>query len=203
MRSSYLSGAESDFLAYVYFIRNPLDMPRNSNATSKKSNPVLVIKAEDLPITNPPIPKKKKVKNFVNNADMLKEINLSKTKMRANPKLLPSECITRTLAMMFLQMVDRYGNRRNWSQYTYLDEFKGAAIGNLCAKWHCFDETKYDNPFAYYTQLIERSFKGQIVKEKKISLVRDALLIDMGKTPSYDAQIRHEQKVVAAKGANE
>ena len=152
--------------------------------------------------TTTPVVKKKKVKNFVNNGDMLIEINLSKAKMRANPKLLPSECITRRLADMFLSMVDRYGNRRNWSQYTYLDEFKGAAIGNLCAKWHCFDETKYDNPFAYYTQLIERSFKGQIVKEKKISIVRDALLVDMGKSPSYDAQIRHEQKN-AAKGGDE
>ena len=136
----------------------------------------------------------KRKKNYLNNADLLEQVRISKEKMKNNPSLQPGECMTNELALMFSVLVDRYAQKPNWSGYSYLEELKGEAIVNLVNKWHKFDCDKYDKPFAYYTTLVERSFKGQIQKEKKPQKVKDAILADMGEMPSFAAQEENSQE---------
>ena len=57
-----------------------------------------------------------------------------------------------------------------------------------------FDESKSDNPFAYYTAAITNSFTRVLNMEKKHQSLRDDLLQEAGQTPSFTRQIEHEEK---------
>ncbi|MAZ56862.1 hypothetical protein CL653_03655 [bacterium] len=139
--------------------------------------------------------KPKRKKNYINNADMLDEVIKSKAKLTDNPDLMPAECITPKLAKMFMLLVERYAQKPNWSGYSYLDELKGEATVNLVNKWHKFNPEKSNTPFAYYSVLVDRSFKGQIKKEKNPQRIRDAIITSRGEMPSFAAQEEHERQL--------
>jgi len=96
--------------------------------------------------------------------------------------------ITKNLAMMFLKLVERYGTRYNWRNYTYNDEMQGTAITQLCYMGLQFNEDKSDNPFAYYTATITNSFTRVLNLEKKGQNIRDDILEQNGLNPSYTRQ---------------
>lgn len=138
----------------------------------------------------------KKPKHFLNNRDLLNEVILSKERLVENPSLGYGGAMTRNLTRMFMLLVDRFASKNNWSQYSYIEELKGQALVNLCDKWHMFDPNRnpeYPNPFAFYTAVIQNSFRGQILKEKKPQKIKDAILVSMGMTPSYGAQLDGEE----------
>lgn len=96
--------------------------------------------------------------------------------------------ITRTLADMFLKLAERYGTRSNWRGYTYNDEMKGQALLQLSMVGLKFDESKSQNPFAYYTAAITNSFTRVLNLEKKMQNIRDDILEENGLTPSWTRQ---------------
>ena len=65
--------------------------------------------------------------------------------------------ITNSLAMMFMKLCERYGTRSNWRGYTYNDEMQSQALMQLSQIGLQFDESKSENPFAYYTCLLYTS----------------------------------------------
>ena len=83
---------------------------------------------------------------------------------------------TNTLALMWLKLVDRYATRGNVRGYTYNDEMKGQAILQLAQIGLQFDESKSDNPFAYYTAAVTNSFVRVINIEKRNQNIRDDIL---------------------------
>lgn len=141
--------------------------------------------------------KRQKATHYIKNAEMLDEVRKSKKRLDENPEL-GGNAITPKLADMFVRLVEHYGTRQNWSGYSYLDELKGEALVNLVNKWHKFDCDRFDKPFAYYSILVERSFKGQIQKEKKPQRVRDAIITSRGEMPSYAAQEEYEKEYTAS-----
>ena len=78
--------------------------------------------------------------------------------------------------MMWMKLCDRYATRGNVRGYTYNDEMKGQAILQLAQIGLQFDESKSDNPFAYYTAAITNSFTRILNIEKKNQNIRDDLL---------------------------
>ena len=52
-----------------------------------------------------------------------------------------------------------------------------------------FDESKSQNPFAYYTAAITNSFTRILNLEKKSQNIRDDLLVKHGYSPSYTRQL--------------
>jgi hypothetical protein len=86
--------------------------------------------------------------------------------------------------------------RRNGKIYltgnTYLDEMKSQALLQLSQVGLQFDESKSDNPFAFYTQIMRNCFVRVLNLEKKSQNIRDDLLIMAGATPSYTRQIENE-----------
>ena len=102
---------------------------------------------------------------------------------------------TDKLAMMWLKLVDRYATRGNVRGYTYNDEMKGQAILQLTQIGLQFDESKSDNPFAYYTAAVINSFTRVLNLEKRNQSIRDDILIDTGHLPSYSRQIKHEDEM--------
>jgi hypothetical protein len=93
--------------------------------------------------------------------------------------------ITNTLARMYIKLCERYATRGNVRGYTYNDEMKGQAILQLTQIGLQFDESKSDNPFAYFTAAVTNSFVRIINLEKRNQNIRDDLLEMNGMNPSY------------------
>ena len=96
--------------------------------------------------------------------------------------------ITENLGMMFLKLADRYGTRSNWRGYTYNDEMRAQAVLQLSQIGLQFDESKSENPFAYYTAAVTNSFTRVLNIEKKNQSIRDDILQENGLNPSFTRQ---------------
>jgi hypothetical protein len=96
--------------------------------------------------------------------------------------------MTRTLATMFIKLCERYATRSNWRGYTYNEEMRGQALLQLSQIGLQFDESKSQNPFAYYTAAITNSFTRILNLEKKSQNIRDDVLEMNGLNPSWTRQ---------------
>ena len=96
--------------------------------------------------------------------------------------------MTPKLAHMFLKLCERYAMRSNWRGYTYNDEMRSQALLQLSQIGLQFDESKSQNPFAYYTAAITNSFTRVLNIEKRNQNLRDDILEMNGLTPSYTRQ---------------
>jgi hypothetical protein len=96
--------------------------------------------------------------------------------------------MTRKLATMFMKLCERYATRSNWRGYTYNEEMRGQALLQLSQIGLQFDESKSQNPFAYYTAAITNSFTRILNIEKKNQNIRDDILEINGLNPSWTRQ---------------
>jgi hypothetical protein len=110
--------------------------------------------------------------------------------------------ITNTLARMYIKLCERYATRGNVRGYTYNDEMKGQAILQLTQIGLQFDESKSDNPFAYFTAAVTNSFVRVINIEKKMQNIRDDILEMNGMNPSYTRMINAEYATAAKRDAD-
>tara|TARA_B100001057_G_C22860353_1_gene954272 strand:- start:2892 stop:3743 length:852 start_codon:yes stop_codon:yes gene_type:complete len=95
---------------------------------------------------------------------------------------------TEKLARMWMKLCDRYATRGNVRGYTYNDEMRGQAILQLTQIGLQFDESKSQNPFAYYTAAVTNSFVRVINIEKRNQNIRDDILEMNDMTPSFTRQ---------------
>jgi hypothetical protein len=100
--------------------------------------------------------------------------------------------ITENLGKMYIKLSERYAQRSNWRGYTYVEEMRGQAVLQLSQIGLQFDESKSENPFAYYTAAVTNSFTRVLNLEKKNQNIRDDLLEIAGLTPSLTRQTQAE-----------
>lgn len=120
---------------------------------------------------------KKSTKNpkfYLTNAELLAAVKRAKEK----------DELTDELARMFMKLVKRYASRINFVGYPYNDDLQSQALLNLTRGWKSFDETRFSNAFAYYTQITHNSFIQYLNHERSHRDIRDASLIDIGMMPS-------------------
>lgn len=98
---------------------------------------------------------------------------------------------TNELAKMWMKLCERYATRGNVRGYTYNDEMRGQAILQLTQIGLQFDESKSNNPFAYYTAAVTNSFVRIINIEKRNQNIRDDILEMNGMNPSWTRQNAH------------
>jgi hypothetical protein len=110
--------------------------------------------------------------------------------------------ITNTLARMYIKLCERYATRGNVRGYTYNEEMKGQAILQLTQIGLQFDESKSDNPFAYFTAAVTNSFVRVINIEKKMQNIRDDILEMNGMSPSYTRVINAEYTAAMKRDAD-
>lgn len=108
--------------------------------------------------------------------------------------------MTRTLANMFIKLCERYATRSNWRGYTYNEEMRGQALLQLSQIGLQFDESKSQNPFAYYTAAITNSFTRILNIEKKMQNIRDDILEMNGLNPSWTRQNSGKYSMAAMSG---
>lgn len=105
---------------------------------------------------------------------------------------------TNKLALMWMKLVDRYATRGNVRGYTYNDEMKGQAILQLAQIGLQFDESKSNNPFAYYTAAVTNSFVRVINLEKRNQNIRDDILELNDLNPSLTRQMEGQFEAAQA-----
>jgi hypothetical protein len=110
---------------------------------------------------------------------------------------------TNKLAMMWMKLCDRYATRGNVRGYTYNDEMRGQAILQLSQIGLQFDESKSNNPFAYYTAAVTNSFVRVINIEKRNQMVRDDILEMNDMSPSYTRQHANEWDYAVQRNADD
>ena len=108
--------------------------------------------------------------------------------------------MTRKLATMFMKLCERYATRSNWRGYTYNEEMRGQALLQLSQIGLQFDESKSQNPFAYYTAAITNSFTRVLNIEKKMQNIRDDILEINGLNPSWTRQNAGKAGMAALSG---
>lgn len=108
--------------------------------------------------------------------------------------------MTRKLATMFMKLCERYATRSNWRGYTYNEEMRGQALLQLSQIGLQFDESKSQNPFAYYTAAITNSFTRILNIEKKNQNIRDDILEINGLNPSWTRQNSGAKSMAAMSG---
>lgn len=121
-------------------------------------------------------PQKKvnKSRNFLNNKDMLQAVIESKAQGKMND----------TLAKMLMMLTKRYAKSANFRGYSFREDMESHALLQVMETWNRFDETRFSNPFAFYTQCIKNSFKQFLNKEKRQREIGDILLVEQRMAPS-------------------
>lgn len=115
--------------------------------------------------------------HYVTNAMLLEAIREAKAQGK----------LTNRLASYIQLIAENFSRKPNWSGYSWREDMVSAAVVNLCANWHKFDETKYEkpNPFSFYTTAIYRSFLLYIELERQLRFVKDTILMEHGMDPSF------------------
>lgn len=119
---------------------------------------------------------KKKKKNYINNADLLIEIEKSHKQNR----------MTEELGKMLLLLNKRYIQIPRFAKYTYTDDMQGFALLTLCKIWKGFDATKSQNPFAYFTQCIHNAYFQYNNLERRQRDIKDEIRITNGLNASFN-----------------
>lgn len=119
---------------------------------------------------------KKKKKNYINNADLLIELEKSHRQNR----------MTEELGRMLLLLCQRYIQIPRFAKYTYTDDMQGFALMTICRVWKSFDATKSQNPFAYFTQCIHHAYFQYNNGERKQRDIKDEIRIQSGLNASYN-----------------
>jgi DNA-directed RNA polymerase specialized sigma subunit len=124
----------------------------------------------------------KKPRVYLKNKDLYAAVVESKEAGRMSDKL----------ARMLQLLTERIGRKANYIGYSFNEDMQSYAMMMLVRNWSKFDHEKYTNAFAYYTQLIDSSFKQFLNKEKRQRDVRDILLVKGGLAPSFRYQEEHK-----------
>ena len=141
------------------------------------------------------LPRKCEKKFFTANEAAIRELASTLTpatvrEIRAEPEP-PRPDIPRYLAECFIKIPTHLCYRPNFSGYTYKEEFIADAIEAEIKYVVNFDETRFKNPFAYFTQICWQSFVRRIQLEKQQSIIKGMYLknIDVAEEFSIDPEI--------------
>lgn len=93
--------------------------------------------------------------------------------------------LTNTLGAQINLLVERISRKPQFSGYSYRNDMCSDAMMHLVYVALKFDESKGNNPFAFYTTIATHSFKGFLSGEKRHRNTRDEYMMEHGMNPSY------------------
>lgn len=85
------------------------------------------------------------------------------------------------LGELFMIHTQRCASAGNFKGYTYRGDMEGMALLHLLKYSHNYDVNKGKDAFSYCTSIIHHAFLQVIAKEKKQSLIKDALIKNQDK----------------------
>jgi hypothetical protein len=118
--------------------------------------------------------------HYVNNADFLKALKEYKQEVIAAKEAgLEKPRVSNYVGECILKIATHLSYRPNFFNYTYTDEMISDGIENCLMYIDNFDPDKYNNPFAYFTQIIYYAFIRRIQKEKKQTYIKGKIILDI------------------------
>jgi hypothetical protein len=123
-----------------------------------------------------------KKKNYINNRDFYDAIVAHRARVAKHAeekRNTPPPAIPDYIGMCFMQIARKLANRPNFSGYSFREEMVEDGIENCVIGYYSFDPTRFENPFAYFTQIIWFAFLRRIEKEKKQSYIKHMSLVNM------------------------
>lgn len=149
-------------------------------------------KVETQPAKPAKKPRKPRKVNYLNNKDLLLELEKSREQDQMTDKL----------AHMLQTLAARYGKKGNYVNYSYNEDMQSFAMMGLVKTWRAFNPEKSSNPFAFFTQCIKNSFIQLLNQEAKHRTIRDEMMVDQGLDASYAYQEKHARKMAEERAAN-
>ncbi len=68
-----------------------------------------------------------------------------------------------------MEIVKRYSSKPNFANYTYIEDMRSEATEHCIRYCNRFNVSKYNNPFAYFTQITYHAFLQFIAKEGRLA----------------------------------
>jgi len=141
-------------------------------------------------------------KNYLNNGDLIKNIRIAKENQVDHPEWTPAQCMPPELVKMCSLLVEKFAQKKNFRNYTYIEDWKSEAILALLQNGLKFNEEKSNNAFGYYTQIVNHVFLTQLEKEEKMRNIRDDLIEQQNNPkhlPSHTRQLQNEESGVKSR----
>lgn len=121
--------------------------------------------------------KKKKSEHYVNNKKFLEALIEYKRKiLEAEKKGEPKPQISNYIGECFLKIATHLSYKTNFINYIFIDDMISDGIENCVQYISNFNSDKYQNPFAYFTQIIYYAFLRRIQREKKQLEIKNKIL---------------------------
>lgn len=118
--------------------------------------------------------------HYVNNADFLAAIKeYRRTVEEAESTGDEKPRVPEYIGECLLKIATHLSYKSNFINYTYREDMILDGVENCLQYIDNFDPTKSSNPFAYFTQIIYYAFIRKIQKEKKQTIVKNRLIMDM------------------------
>lgn len=118
--------------------------------------------------------------HYVNNPDFLAALKEYKAKVNAAKEAgQPKPQVSNYIGECILKIANHLSYKPNFINYTYREEMISDGIENCLMYIDNFDPDKYNNPFAYFTQIIYYAFIRRIQKEKKQTLIKGKIIMEM------------------------
>jgi DNA-directed RNA polymerase specialized sigma24 family protein len=123
---------------------------------------------------------KEKSNHYVNNADFLAAIKEYKQKVKdAEESGDPKPQVSNYIGECILKIANHLSYKPNFINYSYREEMISDGIENCLMYIDNFNPERSSNPFAYFTQIIYFAFIRRIQKEKKQTLIKGKIVMDM------------------------
>jgi hypothetical protein len=111
---------------------------------------------------------KKEVVHYVNNKTFYDEILKHKKKVEEyRQKGLPDPKLSNYIGDCIYRIASKLSNKPCFISYSFRDEMISDGIENCIMYFNDFNPEKYDNPFAYFTQIVYYAFLRRISKEER------------------------------------
>lgn len=131
-------------------------------------------------------------KHYVNNADFLAAIKEYRAKVHeAREAGQEKPLVSNYIGECLLKIATHLSYKPNFINYTFKDEMISDGIENCLMYIDNFDPSKSSNPFAYFTTIIGYAFIRRIQKEKKQTLIKGKIVMEMP-FEAFDVQEQDE-----------
>lgn len=121
----------------------------------------------------------KEKKQYVSNERLLAELTVyiqSYNEAKAEGKRLPE--IPDYVVTSFYKIGENMVTLAQFKGYSYKEDMIADGVENAIRYVRCFDPTRFNKPFAYFTRFMYNSFLRRIASEKKFQNVKNVVLID-------------------------
>lgn len=123
--------------------------------------------------------KKKKSQHYVDNKKFYEEMKIYiESYNHALKNDLPLPTPSNYIGKCIMLICERMSLLRNFINYSFREEMIYDAIENCLTYIHKFNPEKYQNPFAYFSQISYYAFIRRIQKEEKQEYIKQKSLIN-------------------------